>query len=128
MEGDSQPAIKTISLIMLTIYIRFSALKGYGNIPFPEVFMSAKKHQEEPSIDDEAGEPGDLERLFQSMSPRISDQTIAERMVESMGRALGLESDKIPADLLNSLNTLREQLTSREPPALQEGRVPPSGE
>lgn len=92
--------------------------------------MSAKKHQEEPSINEEAeaAARADLERLFQSMTPRISDQTIAAQMLASMGRALGLEPDKIPADLINSLNTLREQLASREPPPLDESRVPRPGE
>jgi hypothetical protein len=92
--------------------------------------MSEEKYQEQPPINKEAeaAARAERERLFQSMTPQISSQTMAARMAESIGRVLGLDSDKMPADLVDSLKILREQLTSREPPPLEESQVPPSGE
>jgi len=95
-----------------------------------EVLMSEEKRQGEPSISEEAeaAARAERERLFQSRIPRLSDQIIAARVAESMGRALGIDPDKVPANIENNLKTLREQLSRREPPALEHSRVPPTGE
>jgi hypothetical protein len=95
-----------------------------------ETFMPEEQHQEEPSINEEAeaAARADRERLFQSRIPRFSDQVIAARVAEIMGRALGLDSEKVPAAFTDNLRMLREQLTGREPPPLEESRVPPTGE
>jgi hypothetical protein len=92
--------------------------------------MPEEKDQEEPQISEEA-EAAALayrERLFQSRIPRFSDQVITARLAETMSRALGLDSEKVPAAFTESLRTIREQLTGREPPPLEESRVPPTGE
>ncbi|HSL45604.1 MAG TPA: hypothetical protein VK897_19370 [Anaerolineales bacterium] len=92
--------------------------------------MSDEKHQEESPISKEAEEAAraERERFFQSMIPQMSGQVVAAHMVESLARASGFDPNKIPADLVNSLKALREQLTSREPPPLEESKVPPSWE
>jgi len=80
------------------------------------------------SAEVEAVARAERERLFLSRIPRFSDQLVAARVTESMGRALGLESDKVPVAFADSLRMLREQLTGRQPPPLGESRVPPTGE
>lgn len=92
--------------------------------------MPEEQGQEEAQISEEA-EAAALayrERLFQSRIPRFSDQVIAARATETMGRALGLDPEKVPAAFTDSLRTIREQLTGRKPPPLEESRVPPTGE
>jgi hypothetical protein len=92
--------------------------------------MSQEKPQEEPAISEEAeaAARADRERLFHSEIPRVSEQAvIAAQLGESMGRALGFDPSKVPTDLPNRLQTLREQVSGREPPPLEESRVPPTG-
>jgi hypothetical protein len=92
--------------------------------------MPTQKRKEEPSIneEDEALSRADWEQQFQSRVPRFSDQAlIVANLAEPLKRALGLHEEKIPADLANTLQTLREQISDRKPSALDESRVPPSG-
>jgi hypothetical protein len=92
--------------------------------------MPQEKPQEGPSIngDAEAAARADWERLFQSRIPRVSDQAvIAAHLAEPMGRSLGLDSSKVPADLAIRLQMLREQVSSRKPSPLDESRVPSAG-
>jgi hypothetical protein len=86
--------------------------------------------EEEISISEEAEAAArvERERLFQSRIADLSNQLIAARAMESLGRALGMDPDKVPADLRENLRLLREQMTSREPPPLEESQVPPTGE
>jgi hypothetical protein len=92
--------------------------------------MSEEKYQEESPISKEAEEAAraERERLFQSMIPQMSGQALAGQMAESLARALGFDPNKMPSDLVGSLKTMREQLTSRKPPPLEESQVPPSWE
>lgn len=93
--------------------------------------MPEEKRQEEQTISQEAETAArvERERLFQSRIPRVSDQLIAARVAESTtARTLGMEPNKAPADIDDSLRTFREQLTSREPGALEQSQVPPTGE
>jgi hypothetical protein len=92
--------------------------------------MPDEKSQEELWISGEAEAVAraERERFFLSRIPRFSDQVIAARVTESIGRTLGLESDKVPAAFTDSMRMLREQLTGRQPPPLEESRVPPTGE
>jgi hypothetical protein len=92
--------------------------------------MPQEEPQEEPAINEEAeaAARADRERLFHSEIPRVSEQAvISAHLGESMGRALGFDPSKVPADLANRLQTLREQVSSREPPPLEESRVPATG-
>jgi hypothetical protein len=93
-------------------------------------YLPEDEGQEELRISEEAESAArvDRERLFQSRIPRFSDQVIATRVAETMGRALSLDPDKVPSAFADSLRTLREQLTGRKPPPLEESRVPPTGE
>jgi hypothetical protein len=49
-------------------------------------------------------------------------------MAESIGRALGLDPDKVPPELARNMQTLREQISARKPPPLEESRIPATGE
>ena len=91
--------------------------------------MSAERYQKPPITEEaEAAARAERERLFQAMTPQLAGQTMTARLAESMGRALGLDPDKLPADFVDSLKALREQLISREPPPLEESQVPSSEE
>jgi hypothetical protein len=71
----------------------------------------------------EAAAKAERERLFESSIPR-SDQGVTARLAESIGRSFGLEADKLPSELVNSVQALRDQLTTREPPRLDATRLP----
>lgn len=94
-----------------------------------EEFMSESERQE-PSISEEAeaAAQADRTRLFESRIPRISDQAVTGRLSESIGRALGLDADKISGQFADDLQALGKQLLNNEPPPLGRMRIPPSGE
>jgi hypothetical protein len=78
--------------------------------------------------DAEAAARADWEQLIRSKIPRSSEQAVlTAHLAEPMMRALGLNLDKVPADLDTTLQTLLKVVSDRKPPALGAGRVPPSG-
>jgi hypothetical protein len=86
--------------------------------------------QEDVSIgkEAEAAAQAERKRLFESRTPRLSDLSATAQLAESIGRALGLEADKVSGELADRIHALREQLTSHEPPPLEESRTPRTGE
>jgi hypothetical protein len=93
----------------------------------------AQEQPEERSINEEAeaAARADMERQSHERIPRFSDQAaIAAYLAEPMRGALGLDPSKVPEDLANRMQMLREQLSklsSEEPPPLEESQVPPTG-
>lgn len=90
--------------------------------------MSEDMRQEDQKIGEEAeaAARADLERHSESEIPRIGYQVLGSQLLAPMAGTLGLTSDKIPAEVSDSMRRLREDLSDRKPPPLEESHVPPS--
>lgn len=91
--------------------------------------MPEKEREAEPTIGEEAeaAARADMERFIESEIPRVSDQIMAAQLLWPMAGAWGFDPEKVPRYAADSLHRLREDLSGRRPPALEESRVPPSG-
>jgi hypothetical protein len=87
------------------------------------------KNDESPITEEgEAAARAARERFFESQTRRFSDFTIGGRVAETLGRAIGIDAEKVPPDLVESLRSLADQVVTSEPGPIEDSRVPPSGE
>jgi hypothetical protein len=87
------------------------------------------KNDESPITEEgEAAARAARERYFESQTKRFSDLTIGDRVAETLGRAMGIDAERVPPQLVESLRSLADQMVTREPGALEDSRVPPTGE
>jgi hypothetical protein len=87
------------------------------------------KNDESPITEEgEAAARAARERFFESQTGRFSDLTIGNRVAETLGRAMGIDGERVPPDLAESVRSLADQVVTRQPGPLEDSRVPPTGE